>query len=49
MLATISRLGVRPVSLSVLLGGGAYSLDVKARLAYLVMGFLRKSGKLGSI
>ena len=49
MLAAISRLGVRPVSLSVLLGGGAYSLDMKERLAYLVMGFLRKSGKLGSI
>ena len=49
MLATISRLGVQPVTLSVLLGGGVHSLDVKGRIAYLVMGFLRKSGRLGSL
>ena len=49
MLAAISRLGVQPITLSVLLGGGVHSLDVKGRIAYLVMGFLRKSGRLGSL
>ena len=49
MLAAISRLGVQPITLSVLLGGGVHTLDMKGRIAYLVMGFLRKSGRLGSL